>query len=83
MPRQAGTLLPEPRDGVRRARRSVYHHGQTFLVRLGDEEAIERIPVMQGKVVEGIDMLESDRQNSEAVHRLLLLEADAQRLGKR
>ena len=58
------------------------HHGQTFLVRLGDEEAVEGIPVMQGKAVQGIDMLEGDRQDPETVHRLLLLEQDAQRLGK-
>ena len=52
------------------------HHGQTFLVRLGDEEAVEGIPVVQGKVVEGIDMLEGDRQDPETVQRLLLLEKD-------
>lgn len=51
------TPLPEHRDGVRRELRIVCHHGQTFLVRLGDEEAIERLPMVQGKAVEGIDML--------------------------
>ena len=76
------TPLPEHRDGVRRELRIVRHHGQTFLVRLGDEEAVEGIPVVQGKAVEGIDMLEGYRQDPETVHRLLLLEQDAQRLGK-
>ena len=76
------TLLPEHRDGVRRELWIVRHHGQTFLVRLGNEEAVEGIPVVQGKVVEGIDMLQGDRQDPEPVHRLLLLEEDAQWLGK-
>src|SRR5262249_23582672 len=76
------TLLPEHRDGVCRELRIVRHHGQTFLVRLGDEEAVEGIPVVQGKAVQGIDMLEGDRQDPETVHRLLLLEQDAQRLRK-
>jgi hypothetical protein len=49
---------------------------------LGDEEAVERIPVVQGKAVQGIDMLEGDRQDPETVHYLLLLEQDAQWLGK-
>ena len=51
-------------------------------MRLGDEEAVEGIPVVQGKVVEGIDMLEGDRQDPETIHRLLLLEKNTQRLGK-
>src|SRR5262245_11902525 len=76
------TLLPEQGNGVRRELRIVRHHGQTFLVRLGDEEAVERIPVVQGKAVQGIDMLEGDRQDPETVHHLLLLEQDAQWLGK-
>ena len=74
--------LPEQRYGVRRQLRIVRHQGQTFLVGLGDEEAVEGISVVQGKSVEGIDMLEGDRQDSETVHRLFLLEQDAQRLGK-
>ena len=55
------TLLPEQRNRVRRELRIVRHHGQTFLVRLGDEEAVEGIPVVQGKVVEDIDMFEGHR----------------------
>jgi hypothetical protein len=29
---------------------------------LGDEEPVEGIPVVQGKAVQGIDMLQGDRQ---------------------
>ena len=59
------------------------HQGQTFLVGLGDKEPVERIPVVQGKAVKGIDMLYGDRQQPETVRRLLLLEDNVQRLGKR
>ena len=43
--------LPEPRDGVRRELRLVSHQGQTFLMGLGDKEAVEGIPMVQGKAV--------------------------------
>src|SRR5262245_27843016 len=43
--------LPEPRDGVRRELRIVSHQGQTFLIGLGDKEAVEGIPMVQGKAV--------------------------------
>jgi hypothetical protein len=61
----------------------VRHQGQTFLVGLGDEEPVKGIPVVQGKAVQGIDMLYGDRQQPETVRRLLLLEDNVQRLGKR
>jgi len=51
------TPLPAHREGVRRELRSVRHPGQTFLGRLGDAEAVAGIPVVQGKAVEGIDLL--------------------------
>lgn len=38
------------------------HQGQTFLVDLGDEEAVEGIPMVQEKAVQGIDMLYGDRK---------------------
>ena len=38
---------------------------------------------MQGKAVQGIDMLEGDRQYPETVRCLFLLEEHSQRLGKR
>jgi hypothetical protein len=50
-------LLPEQRDGVRRELRIVRHQGQTFPVGLGDEKAVEGIPVVQGQAIQGVDML--------------------------
>src|SRR6266446_6562341 len=41
------------------------------------------LPVVQGKAVQGIDMLYGDRQQPETVRRLFLLEDNVQRLGKR
>src|ERR687892_345535 len=49
-------LLPEQRDGVRRELRIVRHQGQTFSVGLGDEKAVEGIPVVQGQAIQGVDM---------------------------
>jgi len=61
----------------------VRHQGQTLLMGLGDEESVKGIPVVQGKAVQGIDMLYGDRQQPETVRRLLLLKDNVQRLGKR
>ena len=49
---------------------------------LGDETPVKRLLVVQGKAVQGIDMLQGDRQYPETVRRLLLLEENAQGLGK-
>ena len=54
--------LPEQRYRVCRELRIVRHQGQTILVGLGDEEAVEGIPMVQEKAVQGIDMLYSDRK---------------------
>jgi hypothetical protein len=50
-------LLPEQSDGVRRELRIVCHQGQTLPVGLGDEKAVEGIPVVQGQAIQGVDML--------------------------
>ena len=54
--------LPEQRYRVRRELRIVRHQGQTILVGLGDEEAVEGIPMVQGKAIQSIDMLYGDRK---------------------